>query len=167
MAVKDAAIPATAKLPTTVSEVDFSGFAPGVVPGKGSEILGRFLRVERSSVGFDFGNGEEFPVIALFTAVDGHTTDREGKKLVLESGGVYALWLIHYTLYSAFVEAKPHEGELFAVKGLGEKLKRGMREGEKNSTYHNYTVVFPERPKPAPLTWDAVISQAAGPQAAS
>ena len=144
-----------------LADIDWDDYAPNGAPGEGGAILGRFQRLTRSTLGFTFPgqSGEVFPLIVIFTAVEGTTTDlRSGETSDLVPGQEYSLWLIHAIPEEAFKSAKPTQNELFGLfyHGKTQSRKQNGRDGEPLE-YHNYSVSFPERAKvDQSLSWDEV-----------
>lgn len=144
-----------------VEEIEFHGFAPAAIPPAGGMFVGRYLRLERSTMGFtfDLDRGEIFPWIVVFEGVSGQSADRDGVVTDIVPGQEYALWLIHTVILNSFKEAKPETDsrELFAVRNDGLKVKRGMKETDRNATYYAYSVAWPDRDRVVnAASWDDV-----------
>ena len=143
--------------PSTIDGVEFKDYAPAAIPGPGTAFLGRMVELTRSEIGWDFGQGMQYPLVLTFEAVSGSACDKDGLIFDLLPGQNYGLWLIHTVILNKMKEAKLTPGELFAVRGNGEKLKRGMNPGDKNSTYVDYSIAFPEREQQSKaVNWDDV-----------
>lgn len=138
--------------------VEFPEFAPSAIPAVDTPIVGKFIRLLRGPEN-EFG----IPLIVEFEAVQGAARSYADSAIEpLKPGNKYGLWLIHQSIRDDFKEARPVKDERFAVKYLGERVKRDAlkagRDGQdKTDRYHSYAFVMPDRPQiDDEITWDTV-----------
>ena len=139
-----------------MTDVKFNEYPQALIPPKGSVYIGAFERVVLGPE-YDFGQGPTRPLIAIFITESGTglTAVKDGVEYDIAPGEEVALWLIHVVLADRMKELKPTKGERVAVRYDGERLKKGMEPGDKNSTYHGWHVVMPDRPSEiVEVSWD-------------
>lgn len=130
---------------------------------EGETFVGRFVRLDRSPIGYDFGQGETFPHIAVFEGVSGVIRHhRDGPGQVVQPGREYGIWLIHSVLRNALKSSRPAVGELTAIAYSGERVVRGEDPANPRARrYHAYRVAMPDREQAAGKQgWDAVEADA-------
>lgn len=88
------------------------------------------------------------PIIVM-EGVDGSAHDKDGKKVKIQPGTEYSVWLIHSTLRDQAKKLRPKKGEQFGILYKG-KVKSQSGKGRE---YHNYRMVIDREEE---MSWDEV-----------